>query len=52
VGKIFPNGVEFREYELADEDFMGPNYLACRAARDDYVQALGAPVPPRTDPRR
>ncbi|MGH7700778.1 MAG: FkbM family methyltransferase [Gemmatimonadales bacterium] len=31
VGKIFPDFVDFRPYELGDEDFLGPNYLACRA---------------------
>jgi FkbM family methyltransferase len=31
VGKIFPDYVDFREYDLSDEDFLGPNYLACRA---------------------
>jgi FkbM family methyltransferase len=31
VGKIYPDYVEFRQYELSDEDFLGPNYLACRA---------------------
>jgi hypothetical protein len=31
VGKIFPEGVDFREYRLDDEDFRGPNYLAVRA---------------------
>jgi FkbM family methyltransferase len=31
VGKIFPDYVEFREYDLKDEDFLGPNYLACPA---------------------
>lgn len=30
VGKIYPDYVDFREYELSDEDFLGPNYLACR----------------------
>lgn len=40
VGKIFPNHVDFRAYDLADEDFMGPNYLACRADLPDYVDAL------------
>lgn len=29
VGKIFPDFVDFREYHLDDEDFIGPNYLAC-----------------------
>lgn len=31
VGKIFPDHVEFRDYDLADEDFLGPNFLACPA---------------------
>jgi len=30
VGKIYPDYVDFRDYELGDEDFLGPNYLACR----------------------
>jgi FkbM family methyltransferase len=35
VGKIFPDHVDFREYDLNDEDFLGPNYLACRG--DDPI---------------
>jgi FkbM family methyltransferase len=31
VGKIYPDYVEIRDYELVDEDFLGSNYLACRA---------------------
>ena len=31
VGKIFPDFVDFRPYDLGDEDFLGPNYLACQA---------------------
>jgi FkbM family methyltransferase len=31
VGKIYPDYVEFRGYDLKDEDFLGPNYLACKA---------------------
>ncbi len=42
VGKLYPDGVEWREYELADEDFRGPNYLACRDDRPDLMQALSA----------
>jgi FkbM family methyltransferase len=41
VGKIYPNYVDFRAYDLGDEDFLGPNFLACRAARTDYVAAFG-----------
>jgi FkbM family methyltransferase len=40
VGKIFPTYVEFRDYALADEDFIGPNYLACREGRPDLAKAL------------
>jgi FkbM family methyltransferase len=41
VGKVFPEHVEFRAYDLArDEDFLGPNYLAVRSARADLVSAL------------
>jgi FkbM family methyltransferase len=43
VGKLYPDGVDFRDYDLADEDFRGPNYLACRAQRTDLLQALGLP---------
>lgn len=31
VGKLYPDHIDFREYDLGDEDFIGPNYLACRA---------------------
>ena len=41
LGKIFPDHVDFRPYSLVDEDFRGPNYLACRAARDDLIEVLG-----------
>jgi Methyltransferase FkbM domain len=41
VGKVFPDYVEFREYELKDEDFLGPNYLACRAD-DRLITVLGS----------
>ena len=40
VGKIFPTSVDFRDYELSDEDFMGPNYLACRRDKPEYLRAL------------
>ncbi len=30
VGKVYPDHVDFRDYDLKDEDFLGPNYLACR----------------------
>jgi FkbM family methyltransferase len=40
VGKIYPDGVDFRDYDMADEDFRGPNYLACRQQRTDLLEAL------------
>lgn len=43
VGKIFPRWVEFRSYQLEDEDFRGPNYLAVRRDRSDLVAALSTP---------
>lgn len=29
VGKLFPDHVDLRPYAMNDEDFMGPNYIAC-----------------------
>ena len=43
VGKLYPEGVAFKEYTLADEDFLGPNYIACRAERADLIAALRFP---------
>lgn len=40
VGKVFPNYVDFRDYDLTDEDFMGPNYLACREDKAEYLRAF------------
>jgi FkbM family methyltransferase len=40
IGKIFPTYVDFRDYELGDEDFMGPNYLACLEEKTDYLDAF------------
>lgn len=41
VGKLYPGHVDFREYGHGDEDFLGPNYIACRRERIDYQRALG-----------
>jgi FkbM family methyltransferase len=40
AGKIFPGYVDFRAYELKDEDFMGPNYLAVRRDCRDLIALL------------
>jgi FkbM family methyltransferase len=42
VGKIYPDYVDFRSYELSDEDFLGPNYLACRADEPLLSRLRGA----------
>lgn len=45
LGKLYPEGVAFKDYAVPDEDFVGPNYVACRAARADLIAALRCPVP-------
>jgi FkbM family methyltransferase len=40
LGKIFPEGVTFGPYTPQDEDFRGPNFLACRSERQDIIEAL------------
>ena len=44
VGKLLPHGVGFKPFELADEDFIGLNFIACRADRGDLVAAIGCPA--------
>jgi FkbM family methyltransferase len=46
VGKLYPDYVDFREYDLGDEDFLGPNYLACHAT-DGLVGPLRGAAPSR-----
>jgi FkbM family methyltransferase len=43
LGKLFPEGVGFKPYELDDEDFRGPNYVACLRSRSDLIEALRCP---------
>jgi FkbM family methyltransferase len=40
IGKLFPNHVAFKPYELLDETFMGPNYVAVRRGRPDLIELL------------
>ena len=42
VGKLFPDRVDFRQYRLEHEDFIGPNFVAVRSKRADILSALGA----------
>ena len=48
VGKIYPDHVDLRPYELNDEDFLGPNYLACRA--DEPLIGELLPLPNYSQP--
>jgi hypothetical protein len=40
IGKLFPDHVAFKRYELVDETFMGPNYVAVRRGRPDLIGLL------------
>lgn len=40
VGKLYPNGVDFKAYDFRDENFRGPNYIAALRMRDDVVEAM------------
>jgi len=40
IGKIFPEHVEFRDYDLRGEDFLGPNYLAVHASMTGLLRDL------------
>jgi len=46
VGKLYPEGVAFRPFGSRDEDFTGPNYIACHESRRDIRDALhwSAPI--------
>lgn len=49
VGKLYPDYVDFREYDLDDEDFLGPNYLACHAT-DGLIDPLRRDTTSRRSP--
>lgn len=49
VGKIYPDYVDFRHYDMRDEDFLGPNYLACPV--DDPIISTLASSNPRSHRR-
>lgn len=40
LGKLYPDGVEFKDYDISAEDFIGPNYVACQKSRLDLIDAL------------
>lgn len=39
-GKISPDGIEFKEYHLWDEDFHGPDYIAVHKSRPDIMSLI------------
>lgn len=40
VGKLYPNYVDFRAYQVQHEDFLGPNFLAVHSSEDRLIAAL------------
>lgn len=41
IGKIHPNGVDFKDYDYADENWIGPNCLAVHETRPDLRIPVG-----------
>lgn len=40
IGKLFPNYVEFAEYSHAQENFLGPNYVAVKRPLTSLIKTL------------
>jgi FkbM family methyltransferase len=40
IGRLFPDGVRFKDYHLDDEHFRMGNYIAVKANREDLIRAL------------
>jgi FkbM family methyltransferase len=40
LGKLYPKGVEFREYSYKHEDFIGPNFIAVRKSDHEMISLL------------
>jgi FkbM family methyltransferase len=40
VGKLYPKKVEFKDYELDDEDFLGPNFIAVKKNETEIIKLL------------
>ncbi|MCS6855225.1 MAG: FkbM family methyltransferase [Elioraea sp.] len=43
IGKLYPEGVAFKPYAYGDEDFLGPNYVACHESWPEAMAALRCP---------
>jgi FkbM family methyltransferase len=40
LGKLMPDGVHFHPYHFAHEDFVGPNYVACRSGDVELLEPI------------
>jgi len=40
VGKLYPKKVEFKNYELDDENFFGPNFIAVKKNETEIIRLL------------
>jgi len=40
IGKVYPKRVEFKEYNLKDENFFGPNYVAVKNSEKEIIESL------------
>lgn len=43
LGKLMPDGVHFHSYHFSHEDFIGPNYIACRDDDAELIRLIAAP---------
>ncbi len=40
IGLLDYYGVEFKDYDWADEDFLGPNYIAVHESEPDFIEEV------------
>lgn len=40
IGRLTPDGVEFKNYHLLDEDFRGPDYVAVLKTETDIIERI------------
>jgi FkbM family methyltransferase len=45
LGKLTPEGVDFKTYGLLDEDFKGPNFVAVLNSSPDIIAEIQRPLP-------
>ena len=44
ASQFYPEGVAFKTFDVWDEDFVGPNFIACLNSRADLIEALRCEV--------